>query len=84
MVFPMSLFPTRGDACGHQAAHRAPPTENSMIVVSGEALMDVFAAGETPTGVMLDARIGGSPLRRSTTPASSRVTTFFPATWMSS
>ncbi len=33
-----------------------------MIVVSGEALMDVFATGETPTGVMLDARIGGSPL----------------------
>jgi fructokinase len=33
-----------------------------MIVVSGEALMDVFAAGETPTGLMLDARIGGSPL----------------------
>ena len=33
-----------------------------MIVVSGEALMDVFAAGDTPTGVALDARIGGSPL----------------------
>lgn len=33
-----------------------------MIVVSGEALMDVFAAGETRTGLMLDARIGGSPL----------------------
>jgi len=33
-----------------------------MIVVSGEALMDVFAAGDTPTGVRLDARIGGSPL----------------------
>jgi fructokinase len=33
-----------------------------MIVVSGEALMDVFAAGNTSTGVMLDARIGGSPL----------------------
>ncbi len=33
-----------------------------MIVVSGEALMDVFAAGETPTGMSLDARIGGSPL----------------------
>lgn len=33
-----------------------------MIVVSGEALMDVFAAGDTPAGVMLDARIGGSPL----------------------
>jgi fructokinase len=33
-----------------------------MIVVSGEALMDVFAAGDTPTGLMLDARVGGSPL----------------------
>jgi fructokinase len=33
-----------------------------VIVVSGEALMDVFAAGSTPTGMALDARIGGSPL----------------------
>ena len=33
-----------------------------MIVVSGEALMDVFAAGSTPSGLRLDARIGGSPL----------------------
>lgn len=33
-----------------------------MIVVSGEALMDVFDAGATATGQMLDARIGGSPL----------------------
>lgn len=33
-----------------------------MIVVSGEALMDVFDAGPTPTGQSLDARIGGSPL----------------------
>ncbi len=33
-----------------------------MIVVSGEALLDVFAAGATPTGLLLDARIGGSPL----------------------
>lgn len=33
-----------------------------MIVVCGEALMDVFAAGDTPTGLMLDARVGGSPL----------------------
>ncbi len=32
-----------------------------MIVVSGEALMDVFAASDTPTGTTLDARIGGSP-----------------------
>ena len=40
------------------AALRCP----NMIVVSGEALLDVFAAGSTPTGLMLDARIGGSPL----------------------
>ncbi len=33
-----------------------------MLVVSGEALLDVFAAGSTPSGLMLDARIGGSPL----------------------
>ncbi len=32
-----------------------------MILVCGEALMDVFAAVETPTGLMLDARVGGSP-----------------------
>ncbi len=33
-----------------------------MIVVSGEALMDVFPAAATSTGLALDARIGGSPL----------------------
>ncbi|MFN7727521.1 MAG: carbohydrate kinase family protein [Rubrivivax sp.] len=32
-----------------------------MFVVAGEALFDVFAAGETPTGLALDARVGGSP-----------------------
>ncbi len=32
-----------------------------MFIVCGEALMDVFAAGDTPTGMTLDARIGGSP-----------------------
>ena len=32
-----------------------------MFMVCGEALMDVFAVGETPSGVALDARIGGSP-----------------------
>ncbi len=32
-----------------------------MIVVCGEALMDVFDAGATATGNTLDARIGGSP-----------------------
>jgi fructokinase len=37
-----------------------------MIVVSGEALMDVFAAGDTNTGLRLDARIGGSPLNVAT------------------
>ena len=33
-----------------------------MIVVSGEALMDVFAGADTASGLMMDARIGGSPL----------------------
>ncbi|MBL8350427.1 MAG: carbohydrate kinase [Burkholderiaceae bacterium] len=32
-----------------------------MIVVCGEALFDVFANGETATGLNLDARVGGSP-----------------------
>lgn len=32
-----------------------------MFVVCGEALMDVFSTGTTPTGVALDARVGGSP-----------------------
>lgn len=32
-----------------------------MIVVCGEALIDVFAVGDTPTGMTLDARVGGSP-----------------------
>jgi fructokinase len=32
-----------------------------MIVVGGEALMDVFVTGDTPTGVAMDARVGGSP-----------------------
>ena len=33
-----------------------------MFLVCGEALMDVFGEGDTPGGVSLDARIGGSPL----------------------
>ena len=33
-----------------------------MFVVCGEALMDVYVGGSTPTGLALDARIGGSPL----------------------
>jgi len=32
-----------------------------MFVVCGEALMDVFANGDTATGLALDARVGGSP-----------------------
>ena len=32
-----------------------------MFLVCGEALMDVFALNDTPTGVALDARVGGSP-----------------------
>ncbi len=33
-----------------------------MFVVCGEALMDVFGGAESAHGLMLDARIGGSPL----------------------
>lgn len=33
-----------------------------MLMVCGEALLDVFAAGETRTGLTLDAVVGGSPL----------------------
>lgn len=32
-----------------------------MLIVCGEALFDVFAGGNTPTGMALDARVGGSP-----------------------
>jgi fructokinase len=32
-----------------------------MILVCGEALMDVFAGQETVSGLVLDARVGGSP-----------------------
>jgi fructokinase len=32
-----------------------------MFMVCGEALMDVFSVGDTPSGVALDARVGGSP-----------------------
>ncbi len=32
-----------------------------MIVVCGEALMDVFGSGDTSSGMTLDARVGGSP-----------------------
>jgi fructokinase len=32
-----------------------------MMLVCGEALLDVFAAGETRTGITLDANVGGSP-----------------------
>ena len=35
---------------------------NDMIVVSGEALMDVFVTRHTSSGLSLDARVGGSPL----------------------
>jgi fructokinase len=32
-----------------------------MLMVCGEALLDVFEAGETRTGLTLDANVGGSP-----------------------
>jgi fructokinase len=31
------------------------------FLVCGEALLDVFAVGDTPAGLALDARVGGSP-----------------------
>jgi fructokinase len=42
-------------------ARPGPNGGKSMFLVCGEALMDVFAVGDTPTGVALDARVGGSP-----------------------
>ena len=33
-----------------------------MFLVCGESLMDVFSVGDTPTGMTLDARVGGSPM----------------------
>ena len=32
-----------------------------MLLICGEALLDVFAAGDTATGMALEARVGGSP-----------------------
>ena len=32
-----------------------------MFVVCGEALLDLFATGQTPVGLAMDARVGGSP-----------------------
>jgi fructokinase len=32
-----------------------------MFIICGEALFDVFATGDTPTGIGFDGRIGGSP-----------------------
>jgi fructokinase len=53
------LTPVPGAAAG---ARRALENERrSMFLVCGEALMDVFSAGETATGLTLDARVGGSP-----------------------
>lgn len=36
--------------------------DDAMLVVCGEALMDVFSTGETPAGLALRAQVGGSPL----------------------
>lgn len=40
---------------------RAPFKQEPMILVCGEALMDVFPGDSTPTGLSLEARCGGSP-----------------------
>src|SRR5689334_16676542 len=34
---------------------------NPNMLVLGEALLDVFAGADTATGLVLDARVGGSP-----------------------
>jgi fructokinase len=39
----------------------AQPPGAAMFIVCGEALMDVFSTAQTPTGLALDGRIGGSP-----------------------
>src|SRR4051794_9522877 len=36
--------------------------DNPMMLVFGEALLDVFAGADTVSGLTLDARVGGSPL----------------------
>ena len=50
-----------GGLAGQDRSSWLRTAENFMIVVAGEALMDVFVAGETGDGLALDARIGGSP-----------------------
>jgi fructokinase len=54
--------PQSGESLAAPSSIPAQPWESLMFVVCGEALMDVFATGDTSTGVALDARIGGSPL----------------------
>jgi fructokinase len=59
--------PSVGAKCcpGLAAAAALEPVNNrgkvNMMMVCGEALLDVFAAGETRTGMTLDANVGGSP-----------------------
>jgi fructokinase len=52
---------TVADGRGHAPRLLLTLKEKAMIVVCGEALFDVFAAGDTATGMNLDARVGGSP-----------------------
>jgi fructokinase len=54
----MAVRLLRNAACAVQSESAG---EHAVILVCGEALMDVFAAAETATGLMLDARVGGSP-----------------------
>jgi fructokinase len=55
--------PLAGSPLGHTVACIDPKSigANNMMMVCGEALLDVFAAGETRTGLTLDANVGGSP-----------------------
>lgn len=59
MENPVAAARPDDDACRHPALSAG--KDETMFVVCGEALMDVFAAGDTATGMAMDARIGGSP-----------------------
>jgi fructokinase len=63
MENPVAHTAAMGDAHAIAARRARPPTEGTdMFVVSGEALMDVFGGADSAHGLLLDARIGGSPL----------------------
>src|SRR5574340_910284 len=64
----IETFPRRRSLMTHTVTHptgaaagAGPSPRSPMFIVCGESLMDVSPASDTPTGVLLDARVGGSP-----------------------